>query len=586
MGDHHEGPFTVNEIDLQVRQGIVTPQHFVWMQGMTDWKMMNQVPDFTSLIQAKQASTAPPPLEATKEPQVATQDALGHMQTEAQGQSGSQPVNQKQDPVDQLIKESSSNEPESAQQAAPTSASTEAQPEGPQLEETQIEPSLVMEAPQAEKEFERLESAPVELDPEHLASSTAKHSGKHFNSHSSLTKPSLIKKVGSMVIGLLTSIPFLFLVFLGVLTWAFGTRQFEKVEPLQPAQKTFDEFSKATIQELSHFIPGVGELFYSIPLVNEITDEDFSRLDQAASSSIQEKGAQVELAIEKQAPRAPRLFVATNLPEGTALGIYIKGVSGTLLNHFGFTRQLQVQVENSLAVTAPIRFEDGKPIPQGQYFVYIYDLPNQSDTVLKTLTGLEPPQEQVPGTIVGGSYIVRSETVFLGGEKDKTYLSRLRLFHKKIKNKALNELSQLKQFIITIQSQFQSSSFQFNKLSKLRSDKDKIQRWNKFSQKWLGFYEHMNVNFKDWTEEKLTNEFFYSDLHRQLKQLSSDLGVLQRKYSEWVIETNPQERIQKMKSIDEIENQFRSAQERLIRKISVSKTNLKAGTLNLKGNES
>ncbi len=44
--DHHEGPFTVAEIQDGIAQGKLPATGFVWAQGMVDWLPMNQVAEF------------------------------------------------------------------------------------------------------------------------------------------------------------------------------------------------------------------------------------------------------------------------------------------------------------------------------------------------------------------------------------------------------------------------------------------------------------------------------------------------------------------------------------------------------------
>jgi hypothetical protein len=51
IGDKHEGPFSLEEIQGQMTQGRVSTESYVWADGMADWKAMPEVPDFSPLVQ-------------------------------------------------------------------------------------------------------------------------------------------------------------------------------------------------------------------------------------------------------------------------------------------------------------------------------------------------------------------------------------------------------------------------------------------------------------------------------------------------------------------------------------------------------
>ena len=53
MKDHHDGPFTLAEIQGQISGGAVSPANYVWAEGMADWTPMNSVSAFEGLLQPK-----------------------------------------------------------------------------------------------------------------------------------------------------------------------------------------------------------------------------------------------------------------------------------------------------------------------------------------------------------------------------------------------------------------------------------------------------------------------------------------------------------------------------------------------------
>src|SRR3954467_9410853 len=49
IGDHHEGPFSLEDIQGKMAQGQVTRNSYVWAEGMADWKAMIEMSEFGSL---------------------------------------------------------------------------------------------------------------------------------------------------------------------------------------------------------------------------------------------------------------------------------------------------------------------------------------------------------------------------------------------------------------------------------------------------------------------------------------------------------------------------------------------------------
>jgi hypothetical protein len=50
LGDHHEGPFSLDDITGRMKNGQVSAQNYVWCEGMADWKPMPDVPAFESVL--------------------------------------------------------------------------------------------------------------------------------------------------------------------------------------------------------------------------------------------------------------------------------------------------------------------------------------------------------------------------------------------------------------------------------------------------------------------------------------------------------------------------------------------------------
>jgi len=61
--NHHEGPFTVEEVVTQTLSGVYSKQSFVWCQGMPDWVPMSTIPEFIATLSARtKTGISMPPL--------------------------------------------------------------------------------------------------------------------------------------------------------------------------------------------------------------------------------------------------------------------------------------------------------------------------------------------------------------------------------------------------------------------------------------------------------------------------------------------------------------------------------------------
>lgn len=60
LGDHHEGPFSLGEIEAKLQEAQVSASSYVWSDGMADWAVMKEVPVFSGLLaRQKNAVFAP-----------------------------------------------------------------------------------------------------------------------------------------------------------------------------------------------------------------------------------------------------------------------------------------------------------------------------------------------------------------------------------------------------------------------------------------------------------------------------------------------------------------------------------------------
>ena len=61
VNDHHEGPFSMADLQSKLASGEVRREQYVWAEGMPDWLMMTAVRELDALMAGTAPSEAPPP---------------------------------------------------------------------------------------------------------------------------------------------------------------------------------------------------------------------------------------------------------------------------------------------------------------------------------------------------------------------------------------------------------------------------------------------------------------------------------------------------------------------------------------------
>ena len=67
LGNHHEGPFSVEEVQSRISKGVVGPESYVWRDGLSDWMMLREVSELGHLLVAGAVTELP---EKSAEPAV------------------------------------------------------------------------------------------------------------------------------------------------------------------------------------------------------------------------------------------------------------------------------------------------------------------------------------------------------------------------------------------------------------------------------------------------------------------------------------------------------------------------------------
>jgi len=496
--DHHEGPFSLAEIQQKMTSGEVQRTQYVWCDGMGDWQMMTAVREFDAL------TTPPVAPEAAPLPSF------------AEGSFS-------KDTLDFELN------PAPVAETPATSVSLEIQPEPePEPEpvaapptETHVELTLEEPAPEAVAQAPLPEAplldAQVELNPDPIPA--PRDLGDGFESISSEPPRSF----GFMKV-------FLTLSVVGLGAYGYNAGHLDPVVK-NPSFVKFVTASRGILQpglsKLAQWVPPLQGIFSPIPDIEGVSPEELTEMRNAASSK---SPGQLGLSLYRDDLLAPTFYLGTNLPTGTSLDITVVGVPDSLLSQTHSITASQGVVDQFIARFESVRQKDGRPLVQGQYFVVITEseASKQSPEASAALSAL-PNSTLLPPAdsgIVGPKKLVLVKSYFLGGAKDDTYSQRLKEFHEKLTTKSKSEISDLKQYWVTLESQLKETSKEYENAKSSKNAKQAAKLWNTFHEKWRRMQSQLEEAFSKFNEALGRDEYFHAFLFQQTRTAGDQVSQL------------------------------------------------------------
>jgi hypothetical protein len=477
LGDHHEGPFSLADIQNKIAQSQVTTANFVWAEGMTDWKPMTAVPEFEALLTPGSGG------EISQSPELAAPEPIA---TEV--------------PV---LSESPSLVSETVLQPLETATPTSST--------LQTTTPMSAATPPSESTYRADLTGPsIEIDPTSLSKKTRRPRPPASRSFKGIV---FVLLAGAFVAALMS-----------------GTLDPVLRSPsVKATLQAISSFAQPQLLKLSEKIPALGKWVSPIPALEDVTPEDYDELKQAAMQRL-DKGPRIAISVSTADLFAPSFYVASNLPDGTVIDVYLEGSPDTLLNQLSFSGKTQATIDKKLGVSGKVRFGEGKPLPRGEYVAYATEGAQQPDAVHAILGSVPPVAAKVPAALPVGLRLLASKPMFLGGVKDTTYASRLKEFHDKLREKATAELAETKQLSITIESQLTASSAKFAQLRKLvrgaKIPPAARKGWHEFNTQWSKLEQELRTSYDKWTDEALASEYFYGMLYSLTKAAGDAVGKL------------------------------------------------------------
>lgn len=447
--DHHEGPFTIDEVRQRIKEGQAKPSSYVWKEGMADWVMMNEVAEF--------------------------------------GDSG--PGKDSRGPFSFAVNE-------------------------PKLEERQIpeEPARVEVKASKKGTAGNLGYSGVSSRRSRWYTSTKFWLFALLVTGAVVYQLTALSKLDSVYekMGIKDKVVALHLEPIHV----------EKAEVesfLQTAKTTVMPLIEVILPKVKGYLPApLVALLSPIQLPEEVPQNDREALSSVMKSDLS-NGARFATALAVGEELNPTFFIASNLPNGANLTVLLQGRKGTLINALGYEKKVFVEVQNHIARTSRFMWEGTKPLPKGEYLLIIYEADAQNPIVTQSLQGLQKrtPPSYIPKEKVAFS----TDTYFLGGKKDEDYLARVQEFNQRIQSRMGQELAELRQISVTLESMANESAVKFFNLAKPPIDKKKKAQWQKYHGTYSTLSEQVKTALSKLTPELLRQEYALPELYNKLKDV-------------------------------------------------------------------
>jgi len=466
LGDHHEGPFSVEDLQSKMSAGALNRESYAWAEGMGDWQMLTDIQELSPLF------------------------------TIGAGSGGG--------PQAEMITLDSPPEQQTMMAAAPVAQVAEVAVSLPSLSPTPS-PSL-SPAPSHSAQIYHAEKT-GDLSPSDLKQARAVGGRPKVN-------PVLVKLLFGTI-------------FAGGIGMSFVQGHFDPLlqsPALKAAWTTMSETTRPYLMIAVDKVPMLGDIISPIPSLDDVSPEEHLELQLAAKAKAETTGLKAAVALSKLDPLAPSFYVASNLPDGAKFEIHVIGVPDTLLNQLGFSSNSLAVISRRLGKSGVIRFNDGKPVPRGEYLVFLTASLEQPPQAKAQVEAIAPAQARNLPEHLKDRKILSFRQYFLGGARDASYTNRLKEFHDRLRAKANTELTEAKQFAMTLESQLSSTSTKFATLRKGKLSAKQRKAWADFHNQWMQLQGQMDQVFLKWTPESLANEYFYGALYDLTRQVGQSVA--------------------------------------------------------------
>lgn len=529
LTDHHEGPFTAQEIAEKAAAGLVSGQSLAWKDGMAEWVPAETIPELQAAMAGNSSGGA--------EPQIAPDSiesggaSLASLLAQSQG-SEPAPVESAPAPLSASTFSASSSMSSMASMGSMGGAEPDADDEvwtvivrnqASGLYSLNRIKSLISagEIPGDAKawhpgwsDYQAIASIPgleaaaksspragMKIGKSGIVQLSASMQGDEEATDTNLKAPSQ---------GFMGKVKALFAKKKTAPKAAAAAPIAAKKSPI-PARKVSSKSSSALriAGLVAVLAAGGGGAYYYVFLSSPISkDLDVKEEDREAMVEVLKHGAEsghkMFLALatgnpeDPPDPTAPKYYVASSLPEGTPITLTVTGVPGALVNRVSFEKTFTANVEkNHLATFDQIKDDAGKPIWGQVKFKLVAE-------------GAEP---------------LELENRFIGS-KGAAYQNRLKIYKESVQGDYDKEVAELREYISTLKSIQADASKQIadyktngtNPAAKLRLTND----WGSIKRSSNNFLPQLEAKLK----ERQTGETAAKHNPRAFQDVATVVGQL------------------------------------------------------------
>ena len=271
----------------------------------------------------------------------------------------------------------------------------------------------------------------------------------------------------------------------------------------------------------------------SVEIPEGMAPQDAETLREISQSGLG-NGIRVASAMLEGDEFNPSFVIMSNALDGSSFTVVLRGKEGTLLNALSYEHTVYVDINKSMARTSRFTYDTNKPLPKGEYTLIVYESPQQQNEKA-ALSFANLSKRQVPAGVPEGKVAFVVDSYFLGGKKDETYQQRLKEFNDRVKARLSQETQELAQLIDTIESIANESAQKFFSLSSAPANAKRLAEWQRYRQKYGKLSAQIKVKLDQVPGTNRSNEYMLPQIYRKLLQtyeLTERLHQLETAYIE------------------------------------------------------
>lgn len=555
LGDHHEGPFSIADIQTMMADGHVSTANYIWCEGMGDWQLMSEVGAFAGAQQPayRQASggefaeSAGPVLSAAEPmlPASATPvEAVAYPDSASPISEVTTPSISRPEPslgLTEAVASVNAAAPMAVAEAMPQAAyQPPAEVVAPAPAEMVVEHGGMSAAAIQAGANVQLEKAPQAQGVEAHEPSTG--GASRFQG--------AVRAAGRMLP------PIIAVAALAGIAFAYTAGYLDPIlanPAVRAFQRTVSDASRPYLLKISEKFPALQGLISPIPHFDDLMDLDYQQLSQAAMPGATAK-PRIAMALSKDATQGPAFYAASNLPDGSRLEVHVYGIEDTLLGQLSVSGFESITLLKRIGKSAPIQGPDGKPLPKGQYVIYLVesadDLP-AGKAAVAALPATKLPDYVPATTLPKGTKILAVGSAFLGGPRDASYDSHLKEYHAKLAARAADELREVHQFTDTLQAQLDSTIRKYSELTTTpkglpiqgKIPPVKLKAWDAFDKGWTQLSGTLDQSFAKWTPDLVQRDYFYGMLYQLTQQAGQAIELVHKTQQMYFLPTSDRNQV-------------------------------------------